>query len=614
MQTVYARGMGPAATAAAHERLDALTTSAVAAQRIGRALVARRRVSRRREAIATLQAFYRGCMGRSLLTADLEKRCHNARQDYGHSCGAFSGDTSGGSGAHCVCKDEVLEGARSGSKEEYTMQLGRVTRCDFPMDERCPGGFDLPNLAAHLWETGKENDGSNEKRPLFPHSNAACRGPHYFAGNGAVFELSVQTVGSMYHHSNRRRGRRQYFNQSGGLLSFDKQMGKPAAPPPQSPPLPKWVPAAVAPETSLARALQCSTLIVNSPSFGSVCARRLFSRIGQPVTPIGGNRDVLISVSGAKQGREAEHSVSVEGHAQEYNKTSSHRQGDRLTHVMVLGQSTIGDAGLSELSSAVRHGRLPRLTSLVIGGPGCRVGPRGITVLASALSSPRCAGLRSLSMSNCCLGQNRRTNKHSCSPLTSSSCSVPPKAATTARLAHASWDCFFRHLQRLPVLSSLSLQNCGLEDLDVRYASIAIQILPAGQLRCLRLDGNCIGSPGLRMLLRALTSRRTRLPALWLRQQRPALVESQTQEVVKEAFAEGLFAEVKDTRSVKTIRLSSVLRKRTGGVQWFRTVQTRILACRIKTRFFFVEMDTNLNTKKSNRVPGARCRLSRKIN
>lgn len=46
------------------------------------------------------------------------------------------------------------------------------------------------------------------------------------------------------------------------------------------------------------------------------------------------------------------------------------------------------------------------------------------------------------------------------------------------------------------------------------------------------------------MLLMALTSRRMRLPALWLRNQRPALVESESKRVVEAAFQDGLFAEV----------------------------------------------------------------------
>ena len=41
-----------------------------------------------------------------------------------------------------------------------------------------------------------------------------------------------------------------------------------------------WVYPAVTPETSLAQALDCSMLVINSPSLDSVCSRRLFSRIG----------------------------------------------------------------------------------------------------------------------------------------------------------------------------------------------------------------------------------------------------------------------------------------------------------------------------------------------
>lgn len=122
---------------------------------------------------------------------------------------------------------------------------------------------------------------------------------------------------------------------------------------------------------------------------------------------------------------------------------------------------------------------------------------------------------------------------------------APADKTTAEAAAHASWDCFFRHLQRLRSLSTLSLQRCGLEDRDVRSLSVSLQILPADRLRCLRLNGNCVGLSGLRMLLTALTSRRMRLPALWLRGQRPALSESGAMGIVEEAFRDGLFAEVR---------------------------------------------------------------------
>lgn len=121
----------------------------------------------------------------------------------------------------------------------------------------------------------------------------------------------------------------------------------------------------------------------------------------------------------------------------------------------------------------------------------------------------------------------------------------PTPAHKTAAAAHAAWDCFFRHLQRLPSLSTLSLQDCGLEDRDVRSLSIALQILPSGRLWCLRLGGNCVGESGLRMLVTALTSRRMRLPALWLTGQRPPLAESGARKILEKAFRDdGLFAEV----------------------------------------------------------------------
>lgn len=113
-----------------------------------------------------------------------------------------------------------------------------------------------------------------------------------------------------------------------------------------------------------------------------------------------------------------------------------------------------------------------------------------------------------------------------------------------AAAAHAAWDCFFRHLQRLASLATLSLQRCGLEDRDARSLSVALQILPAGRLRCLRLNENHVGLSGFTMLLAALTSRRMRLPALWIRGQRPPLEECGVRDLVRDAFRDGLFAEV----------------------------------------------------------------------
>lgn len=149
-------------------------------------------------------------------------------------------------------------------------------------------------------------------------------------------------------------------------------------------------------------------------------------------------------------------------------------------------------------------------------------------------------------MSNCCCPAWRRPDR--VRHRQRSTCLRPAAAVLPSKLKtaiHSSWDCFFRHLQRLTSLSTLSLQRCGLEDRDVRSLSIALQILPAGRLRCLRLNDNSIGLSGLRMLLTALTSRRMRLPALWLRKQRPALVESESKGVIESAFQDGLFAEVK---------------------------------------------------------------------
>ena len=198
----------------------------------------------------------------------------------------------------------------------------------------------------------------------------------------------------------------------------------------------------------------------------------------------------------------------------------------------------------------MRRGLLPRLATLVIGGRGCRVGPRGVKALATALSSATCAPrLRTLSFDNCCLGQHslhRRGNSSTPRSVASSRLATnAPTAKIVRAAAHTAWDCLFRHLQRMTELLSLSLQNCGLDDSDMRPVSIAVQILPAGRLRCLRLSGNSISAKGLQILLRALTSRKIRLPALWMRRQRPALAEDEAREVVTEAFSEGLFAEVR---------------------------------------------------------------------
>lgn len=168
------------------------------------------------------------------------------------------------------------------------------------------------------------------------------------------------------------------------------------------------------------------------------------------------------------------------------------------------------------------------------------MGARGLTALSKALSSPPdcCSALRNLSLSYFCLGRKRKRSSMSPTPVHA--------AAAEALATHAAWDCFFRHLQRLVGLSSLSLQNCGLEDRDIRSASIAIQILPSNMLRCLRLSENSVGVPGLRVLMRAMTSRRITVPALWLRRQRPPIGEGEAKEIVQDAlFKKGLFAEVR---------------------------------------------------------------------
>lgn len=185
----------------------------------------------------------------------------------------------------------------------------------------------------------------------------------------------------------------------------------------------------------------------------------------------------------------------------------------------------------------------------------------------------------------CCLTWRRpirRQQGHRSKLLRPVAATVPSKLKTET---HSSWDCFFRHLQRLPSLSMLSLQRCGLEDRDVRSLSIALQILPAGRLRCLRLDGNCVGLSGLRMLLTALTSRRMRLPALWLRKQRPPLVESESKGIVEAAFRDGLFAEVtEDVRGggglICTIIWAAVVRS-VGSVRWqfYRRLAAPVSCC-----------------------------------
>lgn len=331
----------------------------------------------------------------------------------------------------------------------------------------------------------------------------------------------------------------------------------------------RWVPPTIAPEAALSKALQCSTLIISSPSFGPACARRLFSRIGrrqascERTTGIGLGEPAGVANpqsrgrrgGGGERGREqttttaevnaATRAVLSRSDLSDKTGQRGHqeivqREGNSLTHILLQGVTPLGNGGLLELSSAVREGFLPRLVTVMIGGPGCSVGARGVTALAKALSSSPgcCSALRYLSLSHCCLGRTRE--RSSTSPV------LAHATAAEALAAHAAWDCFFRHLQRLSGLSSLSLQNCGLDNGDIRSASITIQILPSGMLRCLRLSENRVSAPGLRILLRALTSRKATVPALWLRRQRPPIAEAEAREIVQDAlFKENLFAEVR---------------------------------------------------------------------
>lgn len=330
-----------------------------------------------------------------------------------------------------------------------TLQMGTVTRRNVPMAIGCPEGFGPPNLAAFLWESQEEAYGSGSgddsgfnvdedaDPPLAaPHSEIeGCgrwwpsderRSTHGMDDDdhdGTVFEVSATAVvSSAFRHHDERENLPSTLNETIDAL-----------------PRQRWVPAAVAPEETMERALQCSTLIVNSPSFGSACARRFFSRIGRPpprpvspqpalppplppllgqttnkdrsrpTLPIAslettasnnGSRQVLPEAAPAKEeagGGGAASSCNADEEETGQCQSSRRRlQGNTLRHVMVLGESPIGDGGLAELSSAVRFGWLPQLTTLVIGGPGCRVGPRGVMALAMALSSPGCSRLRNL--------------------------------------------------------------------------------------------------------------------------------------------------------------------------------------------------------------------------
>ncbi|CAM9360598.1 unnamed protein product [Ectocarpus fasciculatus] len=614
----YTKAMGLTAQAAAADRLQALAASAEAVQRAARVLIAHRRVARRKEAIAALQALCRGCRVRWALSAAfeeslrLESVAHGLRQqrDGGNggceeginTCeeGVESGlDPEGGGDTDrggkrglsaTLLRPRHGHGGKphkevfAGYNAPLNVQLGVITRRNLPMDAGCAKGFRPPNLAAFLWESREDaygsrcaDDGADDNATLLaPHLGKETKSPRSYVDNvarsshgddGAVFEASATAVASsaclgdlvrMGSEQNQVDLRDYLPDQHRGRPpAFDELPALPVSPlQPLQPP--RWVPATVAPEAAFARALACSTLIVSSPSFGSASARRLFSRIGKPMpaaaSPLRDESqleadDVKRTAARARRGEADPNPTHEEEKGSLKNLSRRCLQANGLKHVLLLGESPIGDGGLSELSSAARCGWLPRLTTLVIGGPGCKVGPRGVAALATALSTSGCLQLQHLSMSNCCLGRKkkrRRRHHHDCktSLINPASVSVEKAAAE----AHAAWDCFFRHLQRLPSLATLSIQDAGLENRDVRSLSIALQILPADRLRCLRLNGNCVGESGLRMLLTALTSRRRRLPALWLRRQRPALAESGAREIIKGAFRDGLFAEVEFER------------------------------------------------------------------
>lgn len=437
--------------------------SAVAVQRAARVLIARRRVSRRRESIATVQAFYRGCRARWALSTALEEQAqrfalgpHGSGGGSGESAGegesgratAVPSSLHGGGGV--IPRNELLPGYDGGS-----MQVGMVTRRSVPMDADCPQGFGRSNLAAFLWESREEaygpgsgaHDVDSLAAPWAPHSEGENRRSCWKeeAGDigadendGAVFELSTKAVVSTTPirgyggNVNYRAKRASCFlgERQSKPPGSDERPTSPIPPAQQLQPLPplRWTPVGVAPHEALERALRCSTLIVSSPSFDSACARRLFSRIGRrpPSRPpsltrgqttADRQRTTSPTVSPRTRGPQQRPQPSAE-HGEksgEFQKgfcpalareeeeeagrdqtSRRHSQGMGLRHIMVVGESPIGDGGLSGLCSAVRHRCLPRLTTLVIGGPGCRVGPGGVMALAVALSAPGCSQLRNL--------------------------------------------------------------------------------------------------------------------------------------------------------------------------------------------------------------------------
>lgn len=615
-------GLGPTAKEASKQRLQALQRSALLVQCACRILLARRRISGRRKAITTVQALFRGCKRRWQMAAILERLhrqpfpqmvdCNNKKN---HHDWALAGDDVG-----------------VRSMEGPFRAVGVVTRRDSPMDKGCTEGFESANRAAFLWETRSyakriDDVGSygdilqTQSSPGRDSSSGVKKQGHHSdedtlsdtSTNGDVFELSATACG----RSTRRDsgvtilpGRRMWQScpeerrETGKTEKLRKtddskqRQEQPHLPPPQSsatsvPRKPgvqmRWMPPAVATESCLAQALQCSRLVVSSPSFDAASACRLFSRLGLPTESRGASAVVPAGEQKEQDTTEGNMAACVQGQSQrrfdarlpvapcagalssrtdglsvampERAKMTTGRHGVNITHIVVHGCSPLGDLGLSVLSYAIGRGRhcLSRLTTLAIGGYGCTVGPRGIVALAKSLSSPDCSRLRSLFLSHCCLGRQRyrgsgstRSLSRAAYMLTETDATggsyvepVPPTAAgLAAAAAHEAWDCFFRHLQRMPELSTLSVEDCGLTDRDIQCVANAIQILPTGVLRCLRLGGNSVRASGLRVLLRALTSRRMRLPALWLRRQRPRMIESKAREIVHQAFTEGLLAEV----------------------------------------------------------------------
>lgn len=455
----YTNGLGIAAQEAASERLQALMESAVAVQRAARVLVARRRVSKRREAIAVLQAIYRGCRARWALSAALEEAQRLRLGPPGGGGGSGGESVGEGESGRATAVPLSLQGAEGAIPRNELLtgyngsaQVGMVTRRDVPMDADCPEGFGKPNLAAFLWESRKEayghwcgaEDADFSAAPRAPHSGGEDRRCYWqeedrnVSGDeddGAVFELSAQAVNPTTSHrkdggsrSNRapRAGCFDDERESKGTADSNELLSSPVAPAPQQPLPLRWTPVAVAPQEALQRALGSSTLIVSSPSFDSACARRLFSRIGRPppprpssltrgqssadpqlTTPLAVSprtakclqqKSHIRAEPGGKSGDREGVSLALASEKEVGRDQASwrHLQGVGLRHIMMVGESPIGDGGLSELSFALRCRRLPRLTTLAVGGAGCRVGPRGVMALAMALSSPGCSQLRNL--------------------------------------------------------------------------------------------------------------------------------------------------------------------------------------------------------------------------